>query len=110
MERNFRKTKNFTSLFVQHFRKLIKCKVVQSVRGPGGGYILARPAEEITVKDIFDSVGESTSFSDQISATEESSKEHKVLSDLLGKELDSVVINFLTTTTLKDLEDRLKNT
>jgi Rrf2 family iron-sulfur cluster assembly transcriptional regulator len=29
---------------------------VQSVRGPGGGYLLARPAEEISVAEILDCV------------------------------------------------------
>jgi Rrf2 family iron-sulfur cluster assembly transcriptional regulator len=34
-------------------------KIVKSVRGPGGGYLLARPAHEIQVDQIIDSVEES---------------------------------------------------
>ena len=43
----------------QLFVKLRRGKIVQSVRGPGGGYVLARPAAEIRVDEIIDSVEES---------------------------------------------------
>jgi Rrf2 family transcriptional regulator, iron-sulfur cluster assembly transcription factor len=34
-------------------------QLVKSVRGPGGGYLLARPAKDIQVDEIIDSVEES---------------------------------------------------
>ena len=43
----------------QLFVKLRRGKIVTSVRGPGGGYLLARPAQEIQVDEIIDSVEES---------------------------------------------------
>lgn len=43
----------------QLFVKLRKAKLVKSVRGPGGGYMLARPAESITIGEIFSAVDES---------------------------------------------------
>lgn len=43
----------------QLFVKLRRGKLVKSVRGPGGGYVLARPAGEIRVDQIIDSVEES---------------------------------------------------
>ncbi len=42
----------------QIFFKLRREGLIQSVRGPGGGFYLARPAAEITLKDIIDSSGE----------------------------------------------------
>ncbi len=42
----------------QLFVKLRRGKIVDSVRGPGGGYVLARPAGEIRVDQIIDSVEE----------------------------------------------------
>lgn len=36
-----------------------RSRLVQSVRGPGGGYRLARPAEEISVADVVRAVNES---------------------------------------------------
>ncbi|MBW2511346.1 MAG: Rrf2 family transcriptional regulator [Deltaproteobacteria bacterium] len=43
----------------QLFVKLRRGQIVKSVRGPGGGYLLARPAKEIQVDEIIDSVEES---------------------------------------------------
>lgn len=42
----------------QLFRRLRKGNVVKSVRGPGGGYLLARAMDDIVVKDVLTSVGE----------------------------------------------------
>jgi Rrf2 family iron-sulfur cluster assembly transcriptional regulator len=42
----------------QLFVKLRRGEIVTSVRGPGGGYRLARPAGEIRVDQIIDSVEE----------------------------------------------------
>ena len=45
----------------QLFVKLRRCDLVLSVRGPGGGYRLARPAAEIRVVDILSAVDETVS-------------------------------------------------
>jgi len=42
----------------QLFVKLRRGQIVRSVRGPGGGYMLARPANEIRVDEIIDTVEE----------------------------------------------------
>ncbi len=42
----------------QLFSKLRRGQILSSVRGPGGGYVLARPAEQIKVDQIIDSVEE----------------------------------------------------
>ncbi|MDH2915683.1 MAG: Rrf2 family transcriptional regulator [Gallionella sp.] len=46
------------SYLEQLFSKLRKNNVVASVRGPGGGYCLARPASKITIADIVVAVDE----------------------------------------------------
>ena len=45
----------------QLFVKLRRAGLVDSVRGPGGGYPLARPASEIRVSDILGAVDETVS-------------------------------------------------
>ena len=45
----------------QLFVKLRRAKLVVSVRGPGGGYRLARPAEQIRVSEILGAVDETVS-------------------------------------------------
>ena len=43
----------------QLFVKLRRAEIVESVRGPGGGYRLARPIEQIRVSEILAAVDES---------------------------------------------------
>lgn len=45
----------------QLFVKLRRAGLVESVRGPGGGYRLARPASDIRVSDILGAVDETVS-------------------------------------------------
>jgi Rrf2 family iron-sulfur cluster assembly transcriptional regulator len=45
----------------QLFMKLRRAELVESVRGPNGGYKLARPASEIRVSDILGAVDETVS-------------------------------------------------
>ncbi len=45
----------------QLFVKLRRAELVQSVRGPGGGYALARPATEIRISEILGAVDETVS-------------------------------------------------
>lgn len=46
------------SYLEQLFGKLRRSKIVKSVRGPGGGYHLARPAKDITIAEIIRAVDE----------------------------------------------------
>lgn len=45
----------------QLFVKLRRAGLVESVRGPGGGYRLARPCAEIRVSDVLEAVDETVS-------------------------------------------------
>lgn len=50
---------NVSSEFLEQiFYKLRKAGVIRSIRGPGGGFVLNRKPEEISVKDILEAVGE----------------------------------------------------
>lgn len=40
----------------QIFQRLRRAKLVVGKRGPGGGYTLARPASEITLRDVIEAV------------------------------------------------------
>ena len=45
----------------QLFVKLRRAELVESVRGPGGGYRLARPAADVLISDILTAVDETVS-------------------------------------------------
>jgi len=51
------------SYLEQLFSKLRKSNVVKSVRGPGGGYLLNAPRDEISVAHIINAVNESIELS-----------------------------------------------
>lgn len=40
----------------QIFQRLRKANLVRGKRGPGGGYTLARPAKDITLRDVIEAV------------------------------------------------------
>lgn len=67
----------------QLFRQLRIGGIVKPVRGPGGGYVLAKDASEISISDVLKAVHELTSYSDVIRLTDESTREgicaHKVI-------------------------------
>ncbi len=46
------------SYLEQLFSKLRKASLVKSVRGPGGGYLLNPPAEDVTLTQIIEAVDE----------------------------------------------------
>lgn len=73
----------------QLFRKLRTGKVVKSVRGPGGGYVLSRSQDEISVKDILDCVGENINPARDILGVPSSGIE--VMKDEQGNEINTVV-------------------
>lgn len=70
----------------QLFRQLRIGGVVKSVRGPGGGYVLARDVSEVTILDVFKAVEEVTAYSDQMALGEAPTREmisaHKAITRL----------------------------
>ncbi|MCL2602074.1 MAG: Rrf2 family transcriptional regulator [Treponema sp.] len=50
---------SISSVFLEQiFFRLRKAGIVESTRGPGGGFCFALPLEEITVRQIIDAAGE----------------------------------------------------
>jgi Rrf2 family iron-sulfur cluster assembly transcriptional regulator len=93
----------------QLFVKLRRGEIVKSVRGPGGGYLLARPAKDIQVDEIIDSVEESlvpVSCMDQKKgcACEDQCVTHNVWHGLGEK-----IRQFLSSITLDDLTTEAKS-
>ncbi|MFO7982475.1 MAG: Rrf2 family transcriptional regulator [Desulfuromonadales bacterium] len=99
----------------QLFVKLRRGHIVQSVRGPGGGYVLARPAGEIRVDEIIDSVEEtlvpvSCMDDDGSCACTDQCVTHSVwqgLGERIRNFLSSITLEDLTTEARDKLSDRL---
>lgn len=98
------------SYLEQLFGKLRRHKIVESVRGPGGGYSLARKAEDVTVADIIIAVDE------QLDATQCGGKENcqqskpetggRCMTHDLWSTLNAKMVEYLDSVSLQDLADQ----
>ena len=98
------------SYLEQLFGKLRRHKLVDSVRGPGGGYSLARLARTITVADIIFAVDE------PLDATSCGGKENckvgqngnsgKCMTHELWANLNRKMVDYLDSVSLQDLVDQ----
>lgn len=89
----------------QLFRRLRKGSVVKSVRGPGGGYVLSRSMDEISVKDVLISVGENINPARDLigSGDIKSDTVEFVLTKTYFENLGVIMQEYLTTTSVGDL-------
>jgi len=93
------------SYLEQLFGKLRRHDLVESTRGPGGGYTLGRKASDITVADIIVSVDE------PIDATQCAGKENchgegkRCMTHELWAALNAKMVDFLDSVTLQKLVD-----
>jgi len=100
------------SYLEQLFGKLRRHELVESVRGPGGGYTLARNAGEVTVADIIIAVDE------PLDATQCGGKENchgsdheqgsRCMTHDLWATLNAKMVEYLDSVSLKDLVDQQK--
>jgi Rrf2 family transcriptional regulator, iron-sulfur cluster assembly transcription factor len=86
----------------QLFGKLRRGGVVESVRGPGGGYKLSRPAHSLSVAEIITSVEEPID-STQCGGKVNCLGEKRCMTHQLWENLNSTVQNYLQSVTLADL-------
>lgn len=94
----------------QLFRKLRNGSAVKSVRGPGGGYVLSRPMDQITIKDVLDCVGENINPAKDILGTEAEAANTVEfhLSKNYFQNLGMIMREYLATTSLGDLARKSK--
>lgn len=98
------------SYLEQLFGKLRRHEIVESVRGPGGGYTLARRSENVTVADIIIAVDE------PLDATQCGGKENchsadhehgsRCMTHDLWTTLNAKMVEYLDSVSLKDLVDQ----
>ena len=98
------------SYLEQLFGKLRRHQIVASVRGPGGGYRLARKGADITIADIIFAVNEQldTTMCGGIGncrhRADEGEDKHCMTHDLWAS-LNERIVDYLDSVTLQDLVD-----
>lgn len=93
------------SYLEQLFGKLRRSSLVKSVRGPGGGYHLARAPELLSVADIIIAV-EETMDSRQCEGRENCAGERRCMTHDLWESLNETVISYLAGVKLSQLVEK----
>jgi len=90
------------SYLEQLFGKLRRHGIVDSVRGPGGGYNLARAAAELSVADIITAVDEPIDAT-QCGGRENCHDDRRCMTHELWASLNNHIFSFLDSVTLAEL-------
>lgn len=90
------------SYLEQMFARLRQHGLVESTRGPGGGYTLARSAEAISVADIIGAI-EDSAYERTTGTQRETSLSAQEMTQDLWDALQSTVVAYLRTVTLQSL-------
>jgi Rrf2 family iron-sulfur cluster assembly transcriptional regulator len=93
------------SYLEQLFARLRRHKLVQSTRGPGGGYSMSRPLSEVAVVHIVKAVDESVDAT-QCGGQKNCHQHGRCLTHDLWEGLSQQVEEFLSGISLQDLIDR----
>lgn len=96
------------SYLEQLFARMRRAGLVAGVRGPGGGYHLARPASETPIADIISAVNEpiKATLCKEGSTKSCMGKEGRCIAHGLWRELDQRIHGFLVSVSLADLIER----
>ena len=95
------------SYLEQLFGKLRRHELVESTRGPGGGYTLARPAKNVTVADIIFAVDEPLDAT-QCAGKENCNDDGPCMTHELWSNLTKRMIDYLDSVTLGELVEQQK--
>ena len=91
----------------QIFFKLKKAEIVKSVRGPGGGFAFNRPLNSLTLREIFDAVGEELTMTFCDRQKNKCSRQSDCIAHRVFDSISSRINDYLDSITLqKVLESR----
>lgn len=93
------------SYLEQLFAKLRRNRLVDGLRGPGGGYKLGRPGDTISVADVIDAVNESVDAT-RCGGQRNCQDEHRCLTHDLWEDLSTQIRQFLSEVSLDQLVKR----
>ncbi len=93
------------SYLEQLFGKLRRGRIVESVRGPGGGYNLAKPAQEITIAEIIVAVDEPLDATKCGGKANCRGQSDSCITHALWMGLNEKILDYLRAITLQQLVD-----
>ncbi len=88
----------------QIFFRLRKSGVIQSVRGPGGGFFFSRPLKEITLESILESSGEGLGISPCVCGKSAvCDRKNSCSAEKIWRDMDAHLRVFIKSRTLADM-------
>jgi Rrf2 family iron-sulfur cluster assembly transcriptional regulator len=93
------------SYLEQLFGRLRRQMLVDSVRGPGGGYNISRPLDSISVADIIRAVDESLDAT-SCGGRENCADDHRCMTHDLWSTLNRKMYDYLASVSLRELVDQ----
>ena len=98
---------NISPVFLEQiFFKLRKAGLVNSIRGPGGGFNFKRPLDKLTVKEILDASGEDINVTLCDKQSESCSRTGYCLSHYVWLELTEMIHSYFSKITLASIMDK----
>jgi Rrf2 family iron-sulfur cluster assembly transcriptional regulator len=98
------------SYLEQLFVKLRRGDIVKSVRGPGGGYVLAKPARDISVGEVISVVEEPLN---PVACLDDDSEEcvraNKCITQRVWRGLAEKMVEFLSSISIEDLRNEVQS-
>lgn len=88
-------------------QRLVRAGILDSTRGPGGGFTLNRPAAEITLRDIYEGVEGPLKLDDCLIGTQICGGKSCVFDDLIHK-VNGEFEHYLEHTTVERIKETLK--
>ena len=94
----------------QIFFRLKKSGIISSVRGPGGGFVMNRKPEEVSVREIFEAVGEGIDLTPCTTHVDDGNghcarEDYCVVHDV-WQEASRYIIDYFNSLTLKQVVER----
>ena len=95
----------------QILQRLRRRSIIKSVRGPQGGYVLAKKPSELTLKQLFDALeGKAHVWADGREALKADADEVKIANFIFWKKLRASIEDGLASSSLKNLMDQARQT
>ena len=91
------------AFLAKQFQRLVRAKLVESSRGASGGVALARPASEITLRDIVEAVEGRIELNECLSAAERCKNAETCALSAIWREAQEKMLDVLSKATLAQI-------
>lgn len=106
---NIAEQEEISSVFLEQiFFKLRKAGIVNSVRGPGGGFCFAQPLNDITISKILEAAGESVALTPCLENPTRCLRHDVCIVSPVWEDLHGVVNNYFDNITIASIVEKNK--